>query len=76
LITKDGQELEMPSDFDDFSEKAHQDYMGASDKSIHNREFLREVMERHGFIGLPTEWWHFDLNGWQNYPPIDFENRL
>lgn len=72
LITKEGQELLMPSDFDDFSEKAHQDYMGVSDEAIRNREFLREIMERHGFIGLSTEWWHFDLIGWQNYPPINF----
>jgi D-alanyl-D-alanine dipeptidase len=72
LITKEGQELLMPSDFDDFSEKAHQDYMGASNDAIKNREFLREIMERHGFKGLATEWWHFDLIGWQNYPPIDF----
>ncbi|MBA3603843.1 MAG: D-alanyl-D-alanine dipeptidase [Parachlamydiaceae bacterium] len=72
LITKNGQELLMPSDFDDFSEKAHQDYMEASFEAIRNREFLREVMERHGFTNLPTEWWHFDLIGWENYPPIDF----
>lgn len=71
LITKDGQELLMPSEFDDFSEKAHQAYTGASDEAIKNRELLREVMERHGFTGLPTEWWHFDLIGWQNYLPID-----
>jgi len=74
LITKDGQELLMPSGFDDFSEKAHQDYMEASDEAIRNREFLREIMERHGFINLPTEWWHFDLIGWQNYPPVDEKN--
>ena len=71
LITKDGQELLMPSDFDDFSEKAHQDYLEASDEAIRNREFLRNIMERNGFIGLTTEWWHFDLIGWQNYPPIN-----
>jgi D-alanyl-D-alanine dipeptidase len=71
LVTSDGKELLMPSGFDDFSEKAHQDYAEASDEAIQNRDFLREVMERHGFIGLPTEWWHFDLVGWKNYPPID-----
>ncbi len=71
LITKDGQELLMPSGFDDFSEKAHQNYIGAPDEAIRNREFLREIMERHSFTGLPTEWWHFDLIGWQNYPTID-----
>ncbi len=70
LITKDGQELPMPSAFDDFSEKAHRDYMGASAEEIANRELLETIMLKHGFIGLPTEWWHFDLVGWQNYPPI------
>jgi D-alanyl-D-alanine dipeptidase len=71
LITKDGQELLMPSSFDDFSEKAHRDYMGASDEAIKNRELLREIMEKHGFIGIPTEWWHFDLVDWKNYLPLD-----
>lgn len=75
LITKEGRELLMPSDFDDFSEKAHQDYMGATEEAIINRELLREVMERHGFVGLPTEWWHFDLIGWENYPPLDITPR-
>lgn len=72
LITKEGRELIMPSEFDDFSEKAHSDYMEASDEAIHNRKLLREVMEKHGFEVFPSEWWHFDLDGWQNYPPIDF----
>lgn len=71
LITSNGQELSMPSAFDDFSEKAHRDYMGAPEQAINNREFLREMMEKYGFIGLPTEWWHFDLDGWSHYPPID-----
>lgn len=71
LITKEGQELLMPSDFDDFSVKAHRDYSEASPEAIQNRELLQKVMERHGFEGLPTEWWHFDLIGWQNYPPIE-----
>jgi D-alanyl-D-alanine dipeptidase len=28
-------------------------------------------MERHKFAALPTEWWHFDYLGWQNYPIED-----
>lgn len=72
LVTADGQELLMPSAFDDFSEKAHQNYMEAPEEAIANRGFLREIMERHGFKGLSTEWWHFDLIGWQNYPPLDY----
>lgn len=71
LITKDARELPMPTGFDDFSEKAHRNYMGASEEAIKNRQLLQEVMERHGFIGIQSEWWHFDLIGWENYPPID-----
>lgn len=71
LVTKDGQELVMPSDFDDFSEKAHRNYMEATQEAIKNRELLQRVMEQNGFTGLPTEWWHFDLIGWENYNPIN-----
>lgn len=71
LITKDGKELPMPSAFDDFSEKAHVNYMGASAEQIANRELLRTLMEKHGFVGVAEEWWHFDLVGWENYPVID-----
>jgi len=71
LITKDGKELPMPSSFDDFSEKAHRNYMGASSEEIANRALLQTVMEKHGFIGIASEWWHFDLIGWNNYPPIE-----
>lgn len=73
LVNAEGKELSMPSGFDDFSEKAHRDYRGATPEEIGNRELLRTVMEKHGFSGVPEEWWHFDLVGWENYPPI--ENR-
>lgn len=71
LISEGGIELRMPSLFDDFSEKAHRDYMDATKEEIKSREILQTVMEKHGFIGLPTEWWHFDLVGWEQYPPIN-----
>jgi D-alanyl-D-alanine dipeptidase len=71
LVTKDGQELLMPSAFDDFTEKASCDYMDAPLEAIKNRDLLRKVMEKHGFVGLVNLWWHFDLIGWRNHPPID-----
>jgi D-alanyl-D-alanine dipeptidase len=70
LVTKDGQELLMPSAFDDFSERAHRNYTGATEEAIKNREFLQKIMESRGFIGLPTEWWHFDFIGWENRDPL------
>jgi len=71
LVTKEGRELPMPSEFDDFSERAHQDYTGATQEEIANRELLRAAMERHGFTGVQSEWWHFDLVEWKQYPPLD-----
>ena len=71
LIDKLGRELPMPSDFDDFSERAHRDYRGGTAEQSRNRQILEDIMTKHGFIGYPTEWWHFDLKGWEKYPVLD-----
>ncbi|MBI4056546.1 MAG: M15 family metallopeptidase [Elusimicrobia bacterium] len=71
LVDKSGKELEMPSAYDDFSEKAHRDYTGATPMALRNKEILEKVMIHHGFVGLPTEWWHFDAQGWEKYPIED-----
>jgi zinc D-Ala-D-Ala dipeptidase len=63
--------VEMPSGFDDFSEKAHRDYMAASPAAIANRTRLQRYLEAEGFIGLSNEWWHFDFTGWEQYPVMD-----
>lgn len=68
---KSGLLLEMPTEFDDFSEKAHRDYAGASPIAIANRARLQGYLESQGFIGLSNEWWHFDFTGWENYPVMD-----
>jgi D-alanyl-D-alanine dipeptidase len=71
LIDRLGRELPMPSDFDDFSDRAHRDYRGGNQAQRHHRKLLEDVMTKHGFIGYPTEWWHFDLKDWEKYPPLD-----
>jgi zinc D-Ala-D-Ala dipeptidase len=68
---KTGMLVEMPSEFDDFSEKAHHDYMAASPAAIANRARLQRYLEAEGFVGLSNEWWHFDFTGWQDYPVMD-----
>ncbi|MDX8340479.1 M15 family metallopeptidase [Draconibacterium sp. IB214405] len=65
------QELEMPTSFDDFSEKAHSDYMNLPDAAIQNRSILIGVMSHFGFSVISSEWWHFDYNGWQDFPLMD-----
>ncbi len=66
-----GQELPMPTAFDEFSERAHRDFRALPPEVIQNRERLETVMRWHGFTGLPTEWWHFDYQGWDRYPVLD-----
>lgn len=61
------EELEMPTIYDDFNETAHHDFMGLSEEKIANREFLKAIMEKHGFEKLQSEWWHYDFSGWRNY---------
>ena len=64
-------EIPMPSEFDDFSEKAHPDYTDLTPEVIENRTFLFNIMYQFGFTHYPTEWWHFDFSGWENYPLMD-----
>lgn len=56
-----GEKLAMPTPFDEFSEKAHDDYMLLSKEILENRALLKRIMEKHGFSALPTEWWHFSM---------------
>jgi D-alanyl-D-alanine dipeptidase len=72
IIDKEGRELIMPTGFDDFSEQAHLDYMDLSKEQIKNRALLIDLMDRHGFSSLPTEWWHYDLKGWEQHPPLEY----
>lgn len=67
----DGAELPMPTPYDDFTPRAHRDFMDLPAAAIQNRALLERVMTRHGFIGLPTEWWHFDAANWRDYPLLD-----
>lgn len=70
---KTGKLLVMPTVFDDFTEKAHHDYGDFPLEIRTNRALLRTVMEKHGFVSLSTEWWHYDFSGWQNFPLMDIE---
>ena len=64
-------EVDMGGTFDFFGERSHPDYMGITEEQYANRMLLREVMMRHGFEPLETEWWHFTLAG-EPYPDTYF----
>ena len=67
ILDENGKELDMGTPFDDFTPLAEprleQEFLKAgklTELQIKNRQLLRNVMERSGFIALPVEWWHFD----------------
>jgi D-alanyl-D-alanine dipeptidase len=66
-----GAEVAMPTVYDDFTERAAQTYMDLSPEVVANRARLREVMTRHGFAPLASEWWHFDFVGWEGFELMD-----
>ena len=66
-----GEELLMPTGYDDFTEKAAHDYGDLPEEAIRNRDLLREVMEGHGFAALETEWWHYDCQDWERFEIMD-----
>lgn len=68
LIHKDGSYVDMPTDYDDFSERAHPDDPMMSDAHRANVQLLAQAMTRHGFTPIRTEWWHFDGPNWERYP--------
>lgn len=59
LVNAEGRELEMPTGFDEFSSFADRDYSDCTDAAARNAQLLQDIMEKHGFVGLQTEWWHF-----------------
>lgn len=68
---KTGKLVEMPSDFDEFTERASPDYRGGTEKERANRDLLRSLMEAEGFTVNANEWWHFDYKNWQEYAIYD-----
>lgn len=70
---KDQVELEMPTEFDSFSEKAHLVFEDLPKNVKENRKLLQEVMINSGFEPLAREWWHFDLKGWDKYPVLNID---
>ena len=72
LVDFDGNELVMGTDFDFFGKKAHHDHLDLPQEVLENRSLLKRTMEKHGFWGIRTEWWHYNLSGGSNDKVADF----
>ena len=67
VLDPQGAELDMGTGFDDMTELSHpaleEGFLAAgklSGAQVANRRLLRDAMSGAGFLGINTEWWHFD----------------
>jgi zinc D-Ala-D-Ala dipeptidase len=67
LIDANGAELDMGTPFDDLTQLSHPalekqflDAGALTATQIENRQLLRDAMQHGGWVGISSEWWHFD----------------
>jgi D-alanyl-D-alanine dipeptidase len=68
-----GEELNMGTGFDNFTDTAHQTFTHLSEEIIQNRHLLRSTMERYGFNAFETEWWHYFLANGDRFEVLDIK---
>jgi D-alanyl-D-alanine dipeptidase len=67
ILDEQGRELDMGTGFDDMTALSHPAlearFLASGELTsvqIANRQLLRDAMFQAGFVGINTEWWHFD----------------
>ena len=72
LINMDtGVELDMGTSYDFFGEAAYTTTTELPADVLQHRAILQDVLGRHGFATIRTEWWHFNFTG-PRYPLSDW----
>jgi zinc D-Ala-D-Ala dipeptidase len=70
-----GQQVRMPSEYDEMTERSHINYQCATPEARRLRDMLRAAMEAEGFQVYEPEWWHYDYKGWREYPILNISFR-
>lgn len=68
LIDAAGQELDMGTGFDEFSDHAHHGSQAVSPAAQRNRALLLGFMTLAGFDHYRLEWWHYQLHDSRRLP--------
>ena len=66
-----GAELDMPTEFDNFTNLASPLSSKCSSEQQQNRDLLINVMRKYNFLVDNFEWWHFNWHRWEEYPVLD-----
>ena len=71
-----GEELAMPTEFDDFSIAASHSNNDLPEEVLNNRDLLYNAMVNiAGLRSYGAEWWHYNLADASSYPLQDFQMR-
>jgi D-alanyl-D-alanine dipeptidase len=67
VADENGNALDMGTPYDFFGDRAHTDIEARllstgeiTEEQLANRKLLRRVMNKAGFFGIQSEWWHFN----------------
>lgn len=73
LDLKTKKELDMGTGFDNFTDSAHHSFEKLKPEAKQNRKLLKEIMKKHGFEMLETEWWHYSWPSTTEFELLDLK---
>lgn len=74
LVDLEGNEVDMPTGFDEFGYKCSRSF-NASYTQKQNLALLTDTMKKYGFTTIESEWWHFDDSECKSYPIMNYSLR-
>lgn len=73
LVDINNEELDMGSDFDEFSELAFHGYKDLDPEVLENRRELLEIMTKAGWDFYDKEWWHYQEFNARQFEVVDID---
>ncbi|HAT7591210.1 D-alanyl-D-alanine dipeptidase [Citrobacter werkmanii] len=71
LMDERGNVLDMGAGFDEMHDRSHAWHPSVPPAAQRNRLLLNAIMFGGGFVGINSEWWHFELPDAACYPLLD-----
>lgn len=72
LVDMNEKELDMGTPFDFFGKEAHHTYTNLPEEVLKNRKLLKEILYKHNFKSIYSEWWHYEFRPEINSKVEDF----
>lgn len=72
LVDMNKKELDMGTPFDFFGKEAHHTYTNLPEEVLKNRKLLKEILHKHNFKSIYSEWWHYEFRPEINAKVEDF----